>query len=66
MVYDTPEQHPRVTEHETDYIHQSLGSTVSAKKVNCSITSPRCVGGVVFLPSLDKFSNYKFLAVKVL
>ncbi|XP_026678831.1 sialin-like [Diaphorina citri] len=33
VVYDTPDQHPRVSAEEKEYIQQALGNTVSAKKL---------------------------------
>lgn len=33
IVFDTPAQHPRITKEEQEYIHATLGPSVSKKKV---------------------------------
>lgn len=37
LVFDTPSQHPRISPLELTYITESLGKSVSQKKVSCGV-----------------------------
>jgi hypothetical protein len=50
LAFDTPAQHPRITDSERQYIETNVGNTVVGEKVckNCLIPSRICLLGRLF------------------